>query len=70
MHEHISVAHNLKRSSGTKSNLVLFESYRIDFFVLRKPLLFTYFICSLSFEVIKGILTHVTIVYTHQSKQQ
>jgi len=33
MHDHISIAYNLKRSTGMKLILVLFESYRDeDFF--------------------------------------
>jgi len=40
MHGHISFAYNLKRSTGMKLILVLFESYRVeDFFGFRKPLL-------------------------------
>jgi len=40
MHDHISIAYNLKRSIGMKLNLVLFESNRAeDFFGFRKPLL-------------------------------
>jgi len=40
MHDHISIAHNSKRSTGMKLILVLFESYGVeDFFSFRKPLL-------------------------------
>jgi len=40
MHDHISFAYNLERSTGTKLNLALFTSYRRKyFFDFRKPLL-------------------------------
>jgi len=40
MHNHISITYNLKRSTGMKLILVLFESYRVqEFFGFRKPLL-------------------------------
>jgi len=42
MHDYISFAYNLKRSTGMKFILVLFESYRIeDFLGFRRPSLFT-----------------------------
>jgi len=39
MHDHILIAYNSKRSTGMKLILILFESYRVDFFGFRKPLL-------------------------------
>jgi len=43
MHDHISIAYNLKRSTGMKMILVLFESYRVeDFLVSGNLCLFTY----------------------------
>jgi len=32
MHDHISIAYNSKRSAGMKLILVLFESYRLEYF--------------------------------------
>jgi len=39
MQYHISMAYSSKRSTGMKLILVLFESYRVDFFGFSKPLL-------------------------------
>jgi len=39
MHDHISIAYNSKTSADMKLILVLFESYRVEyFFGFRKPL--------------------------------
>jgi len=39
--------------------LVIFESYRVEYFFGFKNLcLFTYLICFLSFEITEGILAH------------
>jgi len=51
MHDHISIAHNSKRSTGMKFILVLFESYRVeDFFIAENLCLFTSLILFLSFK--------------------
>jgi len=50
MHDHISIAYNLKRSTGMKLIIVLFESYRAeDFLVSRNLCLFAYLVYFLSF---------------------
>jgi len=52
MHGHISIAYDLERSTGMKLVLVLFESYRVDFFGCRKPLLI--YLCDIVFIILSN----------------